>query len=209
MTFPKEFKEAIQNLPSAEKDKLIFRLLKKDLVLANQLLFELVDTDSVEQKRGLIEKELTRYLNKSMDRYYTIGVFLMEMRYASGKINDHVSITKDKVGEISLNIQLLTESIQHIKLHILNTKPKDAYTTCIYIIARAFKILLLIKSQHEDLHLEFREGVIKLGQLIGENGVLMRYAINNGLDVNWLISYEIPDNIVAIHKEIRANGFLK
>lgn len=209
MTFTKEFKEAIHNLPSAEKDKLILRLLKKDLVLANQLLFELVDTDTVDQKRDYVQKELTRYLNNSMDRYYTIGIFLMEMRFASGKINDHVSITKDKVGEISLNIQLLTESIQHIKLYILNTKPKNAYSTCIYIIARAFKILLLIKAQHEDLYLEFKEGVIKLGQLIGENDVLMRYAINNGLDVNWLIRYEIPENIVAIHKEIRANGFLK
>lgn len=209
MTFTKEFKEAIQNLPSAEKDKLILRLLKKDLVLANQLLFQLVDTDSVDQKRDFVEKELTRYLNKSIVRYYSIGIFLMEMRFCSGKINDHVRITKDKVGEISLNIQLLTESIQHIKLYILNTKPRDNYTTCIYIIARTFKILLLIKAQHEDLHLEYRKTVIKLGQLIGENDVLMQYAIHNGLDVNWLLRYEIPDNIVAIHKEIRANGLLK
>ena len=207
--FDKEFKKALQNLPSEEKDKLILRLLKKDLVLANQLLFQLVDTDTVEQKRTYIENELTRYLKKSMERYYSLGIFLMDIRFASGKINDHVSITKDKFGEISLNIQMLIESVQHIKLYILNTKPKDSYTTCIYIIARAFKILLLIKAQHEDLHLEFRDSVIKLGKLIGENDVLMRHAINNGLDVNWLLQFEIPENIVAIHKEIRANGFLK
>ena len=207
--FDKEFKKALQELPSTEKDKLILRLLKKDLVLANQLLFQLVDTDTVEQKRVFIENELTRYLNKSADRFYTLGVFLMDMRFASGKINDHVAITKDKYGEISLNIQLLIESIKHINLYILNTKPKDSYTICIYIIARTFKILLLIKAQHEDLHLDFKESVEKLGNLIGENEVLMRFAINNGLDVNWLIQFEIPENIVAIHKEIRANGFLK
>ena len=207
--FDKEFKKALQNLSCEEKDKLILRLLKKDLVLANQLLFQLVDTDTVEQKRAFIEKELNQYLEKSITRFYSLGIFLMEMKFASGKINDHVSITKDKLGEISLNIQLLTESIQHLKLYILNTKPKDSYTTCIYIIARAFKILLLIKAQHEDLHLEFRDSVIKLGNLIGENEVLMRFAINNGLDVNWLLSFEIPENIVAVHKEIRANGFLK
>lgn len=207
--FDKEFKKALQNLPSEEKDKLILRLLKKDLVLANQLLFELIDTDSVEQKREFIEKELTHYLNKSFERYYTIGVFLMEMRFASGKINDHVSITKDKYGEISLNIQLLTESIQLIKLYILNTKPREVYSTCIYIIARSFKILLLIKAQHVDFHIEFRDSIIKLGKLIGENDVLMQFAINNGFDVNWLLQFEIPNNIVAIHKEIRANGFLK
>jgi hypothetical protein len=207
--FDKEFKKALQELPSTEKDKLILRLLKKDLVLANQLLFQLVDTDTVEQKRVFIENELTRYLNKSADRFYRLGVFLMDMRFASGKINDHVAITKDKYGEISLNIQFLIESIKHTKLYILNSKPKDSYTLCIYIIARAFKILLLIKAQHEDLHLDFKESVEKLGNLIGENEVLMRFAINNGLDVNWLINFEIPENIVAIHKEIRANGFLK
>lgn len=207
--FPKEFKIALQNLTDTEKDKLILRLLKKDLVLANQLMFQLVDTDTVEQKRAIVEKELSRYLQKSMDRFYSVGIFLMEMRYSSGMINEHVSITKDKFGEISLNIQLLTESIQHIKLYILNAKPKDTYTTCIYIIARAFKILLLIKTQHEDLQFEFKDSLAKLGDLIGENHVLMHYAINNGLDINWLKQFDIPDDIVAIHKEIRANGFLK
>ena len=207
--FDKEFKKALQELPSTEKDKLILRLLKKDLVLANQLLFQLVDTDTVEQKRTIIATELTRYLNKSADRLYSLGVFLMDMRFASGKINDHVAITKDKYGEISLNIQLLIESIKHTKLYILNSKPKDSYTLSIYILARAFKILLLIKAQHEDLHLDFKQLVEKLGHLIGENEVLMRLAINNSLDVNWLIQFKIPENIVAIHKEIRANGFLK
>lgn len=209
MTYPKELKVAIHNLSSEEKDKLIFRLLKKDIVLANQLMFQLVDTNTVEQKRALVEKELVQFLNKSIERFYSIGYFLMDMRFASGKINDHVSITKDKYGEISLNIQLLAKSIKYIKLYILNIKPKDSYSTCIYIIARTFKILLLIKAQHEDLHLDFRDSVIKLGKLIDENEVLMRHAINNGLDINWLLDYDIPENIVAIHKEIRANGFLK
>ena len=207
--FDKDFKIALQNLPSSEKDKLILRLLKKDLVLAYQLLFQLVDTDTVEQKRTFIEKEITQFLKKSMERYYSMGDFLMDIRFASGKINDHVSITKDKYGEISLNIQMLIESIQHIKLYILNSKPNDSYKTCIYIIARAFKILLLIKVQHEDLHLDFRDAVMELGKHIGENDMLMRHAINNGLDVNWLLQFEIPEDIVAIHKEIRANGFLK
>lgn len=207
--FDKEFKKALQELPSTEKDKLILRLLKKDLVLANQLLFQLVDTDTVEQKRETIENELTLFLDNAAARFYSLGVFLMDMRCASGKINDHVSITKDKYGEITLNILFLIEAIKHTKLYIFNSKPKDSYTTCIYIIARAFKILLLIKAQHEDVHLDFRESLEKLGDLIAENAVLMRFAINNGLDVNWLINFEIPDNIVSIHKEIRANGFLK
>ncbi len=89
MFYPKEFKEAIHNLSSLEKDKLIFRLLKKDLVLANRLIFELVDTDTVEQKRQIIEKEITKHLKRSSDQFYSLGYFLMEIRFASGKLNHY------------------------------------------------------------------------------------------------------------------------
>ena len=207
--FSKEFKQALQNMPNDEKDKLILRLLRKDLVLADQLLFQLVDTDTVEQKREIISNEIHIYITRCAERMRSLGIYLMEMRYMSGKINDHVSITKDKYGEITLNMQLLTESIKHIHLYILDEQPKYSYTVCIYIIARAFKILLLIKAQHEDLYIEFKEKLSELGTLIAENDSLIYYAINNGLDVNWLINFEIPENIVQIHKDIRANGFLK
>ena len=55
MILPKELKEAITHLSSTEKDKLIFRLLKKDLALANRLLFELVSSETVEEKRKKIQ----------------------------------------------------------------------------------------------------------------------------------------------------------
>ncbi len=207
--FDNDFKKAIQNLPSSEKDKLILRLLKWDLALANRLYFELVDTETAEDKRAELQLEISKDLKRANDRFYSLGYILMDMRNLSGLITEHVSKTKDKYGEITLNLQLLIESISLNKLYILNSKPKDSYTYCIYVIARAFKILLLINAQHEDLHIEFREDLNKLGNLIGENDKLMRVAINNGLDVNWLIQFEIPENILAIHKEIRANGFLK
>ena len=207
--FENDFKKAIQNLPSQEKDKLILRLLKWDLALANRLYFELVDTDTAEDKWLELQKEISVDLKRANNRFYSLGYILMDMRNLSGLITEHVSKTKDKYGEITLIMQLLIESISLNKLYILNSKPKDSYTYCIYVIARAFKILLLINAQHEDLHLEFRKDLNKLGNLIGENDKLMRVAINNGLDVNWLLQFEIPENIVAIHKEIRANGFLK
>ncbi len=209
MTFPKEFKDAIQNLPSAEKDKLIFRLLKHDLNLANRLLFELVSTESVEDRRKKMQNEVTKEIKRTSDRFFTFGYILMDMRYLSGSITEHVRITKDKYGEICLNLQMLSEVLDLNKLHLLNSKPKDAYTFCIYIIARAFKIMILINALHEDYLMEFRNDLEKLGNHISETPLLMRTAINNGLEVNWLLQCEIPENILAIHKEIRANGFLK
>jgi len=48
-----------------------------------------------------------------------------------------------------------------------------------------------------------------LGALIIDNKFLMKEAIRNGFDVNWLLNAEIPEDISIIHKQIRAAGFLK
>lgn len=205
--FTKEFKQAIQELPSAEKDKLIIRLLKRDLDLANRLYFELVDGETVEDKRAAFEIDMLKKIKNFSERFYSVGYLLQDTRFLSGEITNHVKITKDKFGEISLNIKMLIHLLK-INNERIQSQPKS-YTLCIYVIARAFKILLLIKAIDEDYFIDFKEDLTLLGELIGQNPMLMRTAINNGLDVNWLLSGEIPEDIVAIHKEIRANGFLK
>ena len=207
--FSKEFKKAIQELPNSEKDKLIFRLLKRDLDLANRLYFELVDVETVEDKRTAFEIEMIKKINYFSDRYYSVGYLLQDTRFLSGDINNHVKITKDKFGEISLNLKMLNHLLTINNKRIETVTYSKAYTLCIYVIARAFKILLLIKAMDEDYFLDFKENLSTLGKLIYDNPFLMHTAIDNDLDVNWLILGEIPENIVAIHKEIRDNGFLK
>ena len=207
--FNKEFKTAIHNLSDLEKDKLILRLLRKDLDLANRLYFELVDTETVEQKREQLAKIISKKTKHANERFYSVGYLLMDIRYISGDINEHVKITKDKFGEISLNLKMLNHLLTINNKRIETVTYSKAYTLCIYVIARAFKILLLIKAMDEDYFLDFKENLSTLGKLIYDNPFLMHTAIDNDLDVNWLILGEIPENIVAIHKEIRANGFLK
>jgi hypothetical protein len=207
--FSKELKKAIQELPSAEKDKLIFRLLRRDLDLANRLHFELVDVETVEDKRSAFEKKMLTKITAYSDRFYSVGYLLQDTRFLSGEISYHVKITKDKFGEISLNLKMLIAVLKLNNDKIQKQTYLKAYTLCIYVIARAFKILLLIKAIDEDYFIDFKEDLTVLGFLIGDNPMLMRTAINNGLDVNWLLSGAIPEDIVAMHKEIRANGFLK
>lgn len=211
MTYPKEFKEAISNLPSKEKDKLILRLLKKDLVLANRLLFELVNTNSVEEEREKLEKRLIHYTQRNANNgYYTIGYLNWDVRDLSGLINQHVRITKDKFGEAHLNLIMINEVLKSNRSFILNSKPPAKRKKfCIAVMARIFKILLIINKLDEDFLIEFEENLKILGNLIVDNKFLIEEAIRNGLDVNWLINAEIPEDIATIHKEIRANGFLK
>ena len=125
--FDKEFKTAIENLPSAEKDKLIFRLLKKDLDLVNRLYFELVDTESVEDKRKKMTALVTKKVKFTNERFYSIGNLFMDMRFISGDINEHVRMTKDKFGEISLNLQMLIEVLTINRIYINTSKPTHSY----------------------------------------------------------------------------------
>ena len=78
MVFSREFKQALSALPSAEKDKLLFRLLKKDLELANRLEFELLSEESTEQKRDALQKILQREIEKATDLFYfCILIFIL------------------------------------------------------------------------------------------------------------------------------------
>lgn len=209
MTFDKDFKLAISNLPSSEKDKLLFRLLKKDLALANRLYFELVSTDSVDERRGNLEKHIIRSVQLITDRYYSPGILMMDMRELSGYINEHVTTTKDKYGEASLNLLLLNEVLRLNHLNVNGSSPNKGYKLCIYIISKIFKILILIQSLHEDFQMEFEHSLSKLGDEIPKNIRLMNLAIQNGLDLNWLMTDGIPEDIKEIHKNIRALGFLR
>lgn len=210
MTYPKEFKEAISNLPSKEKDKLILRLLKNNLPLANRLLFELVHTDTVEERREKVEESLRSRISRNKENYYSVGWLNMDVRDFSGIINEHVSMTRDKFGEAHLNLIMINEVLRLNKNFILNGKsPRKKRKFCVAVIARAFKILLLIKKLDQDYFIEFEENLIQFGKHISENKDLSKEAINNGFDVNWLLNAEIPEDIVAIHKEVRAQGFLK
>lgn len=209
MKFDPDFKKAISQLASSEKDKLILRLLKHDLTLANQLRFELLEGVSVQTKRTEMEERVRRQTDKMALDFYSPGYLLLDLRYLSGEITEHVKITRDKVGEASLNLLMLVEALQKCNGKIERFSPSKCNTLAVYVIARAFKILVLVKSLHEDFMIEFEEGLKELGRQISQNSRLMDTAIHHGLDVNWLLRAAIPDDIADVHKKLRARGYLK
>ena len=204
-----EFKKALQELPEKEKDKLIFRLLRRDMDLAEKLHFELVDTDSIEDKRRNMETAVSNDIKRFSENYHSLDYIAIEMRRISGKISHHVKITKDKFGEISLNLQMLNEVIEQNTFSLTHSKPQKSIKFYNYVIVRAFKILLLINLLHEDFLLDFKDDLKKLGANISSNKMLLKTANFNSLEINWLLEAEIPENIPQIHKEIKAAGFLK
>lgn len=204
-----DFKKALQELPDKEKDKLILRLLRRDMDLAEKLYFELVDTDSIEDKRRIMEITISKQIKRFSENFHSLDYIAVEMRSISGKISHHVKITKDKFGEISLNLQMLNEVIEQNTFSLTHSKPQKSAKFYNYVIVRTFKILLLIDVLHVDFLLEFKEDLNRLGENISKNKMLLKTAIYNSLDINWILNAEIPENISQIHKEIKAAGFLK
>ena len=209
--FHKEFKEAISRMPSAEKDKLIFRLLKKDLHLANRLEFELISCDSKENRRKQAQQEIEYRINSSKRHagYSTPGILMMEMREASGIINDHAQITKDKYGEVYLQLFVLKEYLKIYNDFFKDTSSEKSHKMNIYCISKAFKIMILLKKMHEDFHIDFADEIEEIGNLFSKNPLLMNAAAHNRFDVNWLINNKIPDNVDKIEKDLRQRGYLK
>ena len=204
-----DFKRALQELPEKEKDKLILRLLRRDLDLAEKLYFELVDTDSIEDKRRVMEMNISKQIHRFSENFHSLDYIVIEMRNISGKISHHVKITKDKFGEISLNLQMLNEVIEQNDFSLTHSKPQKSTKFYNYVIVRTFKILLLIQALHEDFLLDFKENLNRLGVNISKDKMLLKTANYNSLDINWILEAEIPENILQIHKEIKAAGFLK
>lgn len=207
--FTKEFKEELSNMSSKEKDKLILRLLKKDVNLAKRLHFELLDTSSVDDRREIMERHIISKMAESYNHFYAIAYLNVEVRWLSGDITAHVRTTKDKFGEASLNLLLLNEILRLHKNNILTARPPAKLRKfSVAIIARVFKVLLLINKMDVDFFIEFKDDLRLLGEAFGENDHLMHTAIRNGLDVNWLLRGELPGDLLSHYKNLKAQGFL-
>ncbi|NQX80829.1 MAG: hypothetical protein HRT66_02390 [Flavobacteriaceae bacterium] len=207
--FTKEFKEAISHLPSKEKDKLILRLLKKDYVLAQRLEFELVEDTTVDERRHKMEKHVVSSSGSIAREDYSLTCLKIDMGYISGDITHHVKVTKDKFGEVSLNLLMINEVLKFAKQRILrNDSPTKKHKFCVSLFNRVFKIMILTTKLDEDLLLDLEDGFKELGGLILDNKVLLDSARENKLDINWLLDFEIPSNIAEIHKSIKGEGLL-
>ncbi|WP_121666827.1 hypothetical protein [Mesonia aquimarina] len=209
MKFSKEFKEAVLHLSEKEKDKLLIRLLKKDQNLVNRLYFELLDDKDVDDRRAIMEEYILKKGKEIAENAKSLNQLKVLTSFLSGDISEHVRITKDKFGEVSLTLLMLSTILTHANHLFKNTNYVKARKFCVYVIARTFKMLVLIEQMHKDLLLEFEDALPQLGNLIAEKPFLMETAIHHGLDINWLIQHEIPEHIAEIQKQIKAQGFLR
>lgn len=208
MEYSKEFKAALSAFSSTEKDKLIFRLLRKDKLLSKKLYFELIDPETTDDKRNAMEQNVEEKVLLASKYIGNAKYFLTIIRKISAEITEHIKITTDKFGEVSVNL-LMVDKILDYNNDLSKQRFDNVYKLYIYIINKIFKSLVLIKKLDEDYWMEFDELLRSLRQKISENHYLQKLCINNGLDFNWFESDSIPENIEQIMKDIKSQGFLR
>lgn len=208
MEFSKEFKQALSEFSSKEKDKLIFRLLKKDKLLSKKLYFELIEEETTDDKRNTMESYLKERITDLSKHIGNPKYFLVLVRKLSGEITEHVKVTTDKFGDVFLNLFLVNTILEHNDK--LSRQRFDAvYKLYIYLINKIIKALIQIQKLDEDYWLEFDKILTDIDFQLHENLYLEKLCINNGLDFNWLKCENIPDHFELIVKDIRSQGFLK
>lgn len=187
-----DLKKAIAGLSHKEKDKLLFRLIAKEPILAEQLVFKLLeDGVSAEDRRNDLAKEITQYLIDYQIYYYSPGYLLLDLRSISGKITQHVKTTKDKYGEVALNFLMLNKTLTLFGKKISQVRPNRSRTLNKYVVNRAIKLLGLLRKIHEDYRLDFSDSMIELGQHIQGIDAMKRMADDFELDMELLLSGEI------------------
>lgn len=208
MEYSKEFKQALSEFSSVEKDRLIFRLLKKDKLLSKKLYFELIDPETTDQKRDQLEENIrektmlaTKYIGNP--KYY-----LVIIRRISAEITEHVKVTTDKFGEVYLNLFLVDQILQNND-SFAKQRFDNVYKLYIYLINKIIRALLLIKKIDEDYWMEFDEILEKIEHKVHQNSYLEKLFINNGIEFNWLQSENLPEHLDLIIKDIKSQGFLR
>ncbi len=209
MKLDDELKKAIAELPEKQKDKLLFRLLRQHPLLADQLYFELVDDTSVDGRRDRMEARLVTRMEQATASYRSPKRLLTDLRLASAEIAEHVKVTRDRYGEVHLNLRMLVLALSGNATRLNSTTYGLSAKLCIYVVAKVFHMLVLMQKLHPDLRFDLLRDLRAIGELMGANNSMMRTAIHHGLDVNWLLTGDVPDTIEAIRKELRERGFLK
>ncbi|WP_288243637.1 deoxyuridine 5'-triphosphate nucleotidohydrolase [uncultured Chryseobacterium sp.] len=208
MEYSKEFKAALSDFSSAEKDRLIFRLLKKDKLLSKKLYFELIDPEITDNKRDAMEEIVEEKVILASKYISNQKYFLSIVRKISAEITEHVKITTDKYGEVSLNLLLINKILDYNE-DLGRQRFDNVYKLYLYIINKIVKALVLSKKLDVDYWMEIDEHLDELKGKILQNHYLSKLFINNGIDMNWLTSDQIPENFDLIIKEIKSQGFLR
>ena len=190
MKLSEEFKQAIRELPEKEKDKLLLRLLPKNEKLVKQLEFQLLEEgNTMEIRREEIKEFIQKFFSHPNYFFYSPGYLMMDLRTISGKINEHVSATKDKVGEVELNLLMMVIALEKHREEIMAAPSHKARNFHSYVVKRTLKVLKVMDKLHDDYRIEFEDLVNRLGKQMEQIPLMVRIAEELELSISDLVDF--------------------
>src|SRR5690606_2903562 len=161
-----ELKKTVLSLSQAEKDKLLVRLVGKVQMLMKQLRFKLLEDEfDLEERILAVQGQLEQFFDRlrgyirPTNEHRNAHLLLGELRYASGIINEHVTVTKDKMSDIQLRLFLVSRSFSHFGTLFEQHRYGQNRKLLEYQSRRLKYILGKYDKSHEDLQFEFREPI--------------------------------------------------
>lgn len=207
--FTPEFKAALALLPSKEKDRLLWQLIKRDELLARRLEYELLAPYEAVDKRNELAELIQDRAIAMASRRKRLPAILSQFRRFSGDITRYVYVTKDKVGEITLNFILLQQAMQLLNNTSYMFGGRGTQKYIVYMLNKLYRTCMLVHKLHVDFHIELEDEAHKLGKIMQANLDLMEYVKHHKFNVDWLLDFNIPEELDAHYKAIRQQGLLK
>ena len=164
-----ELKEAVLHLPLKEKDKLLVRLISKDKMLMKQLHFQLLEGEAdLEERINTLREKLDELFNpnrsgvKNVAMYSNYKALTTLLRQASGMINEHEKVTKEKFSEAEFRLTILELSFEHYPILFQKTYVAAADKLQRYVAARLKATLSKYDKLHEDFQFDLKESYEKV-----------------------------------------------
>jgi predicted unusual protein kinase regulating ubiquinone biosynthesis (AarF/ABC1/UbiB family) len=210
MKIDKEFKRALSKLPDSEKDKLIAMLVRRDKKLAKRLHYELIGDFTKEDLQNDFYENVTIAFENVQQSHFKPISLSRALRKLSSEIASYLFTTKDKYGEVLLNLYLMNKTFEYFSDEVNTFSGTDkGRKLAVYIINKTFNLRIAINKLDPDLYIDFQEDLTKLGRYFEKNNGIVQTSKYHGFDIDWLLEREVPENIELIQKDLRRRGFLK
>lgn len=159
----KDLEKAILEMPQKEKDKILLRLIDKNVILVEQLHYRLLEDEDYDlQVRKDKAIEAIVYFSKLGNVKYPKFI-LKHLRSANGSITHFKKITANKIGEIELYLILLNSFFEnHSFITNYPLYHPDVNLIRLYLCNKLSALLKLIDKVHEDYKIEFAPALNKL-----------------------------------------------
>ena len=79
----------------------------------------------------------------------------------------------------------------------------------IYMLNKLYRTSMLVNKLHTDYHIELEDDAQKLGKIMQANPDLMKYVTHHKFNINWLIDFDIPEDLDAYFKAVQQQGLLR